>query len=85
VSQIFISEFRNQLHDLRKYSGTTRESVIREAFKDLLKARARQQNLVFIPEYEFETPAKRTRYIDGALLYSLRVAPWLLGGQGRGG
>jgi len=73
VSQIFISEFRNQLHDLRKYSGTTRESVIREAFKDLLKARARQQNLVFIPEYEFETPAKRTRYIDGALLYSLRV------------
>lgn len=73
MSHIFISEFRNQLHDLRKYSGTTRESVIREAFKDLLKAFARQQNLVFIPEYEYETPAKRTRYIDGALLYSLRV------------
>jgi len=32
-----------------------------------------QHDLVFIPEYEIETPAKERRYVDGALLYKLRV------------
>ena len=31
--------------------------VVREAFKDLLKGYARSHDLVFIPEYEIETPA----------------------------
>ena len=37
MSQILIQQYRNQLQDLRKVSGTHRESVVREAFKDLLK------------------------------------------------
>jgi hypothetical protein len=37
MSQILIQQYLNQLQDLRKVSGTHRESVVREAFKDLLK------------------------------------------------
>jgi hypothetical protein len=40
---------------LRQASGSRRESVLREAFKDLLKAWGRQHDLVFVPEYELET------------------------------
>jgi predicted helicase len=58
---------------LKKVSGTTRESVVREAFKDLLKGWARGQDLVFVPEYEIETKTKERRYVDGALLYELRM------------
>src|SRR4029077_5993696 len=59
--------------DLRKVSGTHRESVVREAFKDLLKGWARAHDLIFVPEYEIATPAKERRYVDGALLHALRV------------
>jgi predicted helicase len=73
VSQVLIQQYLNQLQDLRKVSGTHRESVVREAFKDLLKGWARQHDLVFIPEYEITTPAKDRRYVDGALLHALRM------------
>ncbi len=36
MSQILIQQYLNQLQDLRKVSGTRRESVVREGFKDLL-------------------------------------------------
>jgi predicted helicase len=73
MSQVLIQQYLNNLRDLRKVSGTTRESVVREAFKDLLKGWARSQDLVFVPEYEIETPAKDRRYVDGALVHALRV------------
>ncbi len=73
MSQHLIQQYLNQLKDLRKVSGSNRESVVREAFKDLLKGWARSLDLVFIPEYEIKTPAKERRYVDGALLYSLRI------------
>jgi predicted helicase len=73
MSQILIQQYLNQLRDLRKVSGTHRESVVREAFKDLLKGWARSHDLVFVPEYEIETKAKDRRYVDGALLYELRM------------
>jgi predicted helicase len=73
MSQLLIAQFFNELDRLRKISGTNRESVVREAFKDLLKAWGKQHDLVFIPEYEYETPVKTRVYPDGALLYSLRV------------
>jgi len=73
MSQVLIQQYLNQLQDLRKVSGTHRESVVREAFKDLLKGWARSHDLVFIPEYEIETKAKDRRYVDGALLYELRM------------
>ncbi len=73
MSQVLIQQYLNSLQDLRRVSGTNRESVVREAFKDLLKGWARQHDLVFVPEYEIATPAKDRRYVDGALLHALRM------------
>ena len=47
--------------------------MVREAFKDLLKGWGRSLDLTFIPEYELETKTKEARYVDGALLHTLRV------------
>ena len=73
MSQVLVQQYLNNLQDLRKVSGTHRESVVREAFKDLLKGWARSHDLVFVPEYEIATPAKERRYVDGALLHALRM------------
>ena len=73
MSQLLIQSYLNQLADLRKVSGTQRESVVREAFKDLLKGWARSHDLVFVPEYEIAAPTKERRYVDGALLHALRM------------
>lgn len=73
MSQLLIHKYLNELAKLRQVSGTHRESVVREAFKDLLKSWARSHDLTFIPEYELETRAKDRRYVDGALLHTLRV------------
>ncbi|MEO8927797.1 MAG: type ISP restriction/modification enzyme [Caulobacteraceae bacterium] len=73
MSQHLINAYLNELSRLRQVSGASRESVVREAFKDLLKAWGRSRDLQFIAEHEFITPAKDRRYIDGALLHSLRV------------
>jgi len=73
LSQLLIQQYLNQLSTLKKISGTSRESVVREAFKDLLKGWARQHDLVFIPEHEIASPTKERRYVDGALMHTLRV------------
>ncbi|MDO8839625.1 MAG: type ISP restriction/modification enzyme [Parvibaculum sp.] len=73
MSQILIQKYLNDLSDLRRASGEVRESVVREAFKTLLKDWGRSKDLIFIPEYKFETSAKDRRYADGALLHELRV------------
>jgi len=73
VSQLLIQQYLNQLSTLKKVSGTTREGVVSEAFKDLLKGWARSQDLEFVPQYEIETKTKERRYVDGALLYELRM------------
>jgi predicted helicase len=73
VSQVLINRYLTELANLRKVSGTHRESVVREAFKDLLKSWGRTHDLTFIPEYEIESKTKERRYVDGALLHTLRV------------
>ena len=73
MSQLLIQQYLNQLASLKKVSGTSRESVVREAFKDLLKGWARSHDLVFVPEYEIATLTKERRYVDGALLHALRM------------
>jgi hypothetical protein len=73
LSQLLIQRYRNELHDLERVAGTRRESVVREAFKDLLKGWGRAQSLTFVAEYEIETPMRRRAYVDGALLHELRV------------
>ena len=73
MSQLEITKYLNELSDLKRVSGSARESVVREAFKDLLKAMGRARDLVFIPEHNIVTPAKTDIYVDGALLYDLRL------------
>jgi len=73
MSQLLIQQYLNQLATLKKVSGTTRESVVREAFKDLLKGWARAHDLTFVPEHEVAAPTKERRYVDGALMHTLRV------------
>jgi predicted helicase len=73
MSQLLIQQYLNELSDLRRVSGTSRESVVREAFKTLLKGEGRARDLIFVTEYEIATPARERRYVDGALLHELRV------------
>jgi len=73
MSQLLIQQYLNQLAALKRVSGTTRESVVREAFKDLLKGWARTHDLIFVPEHEVTAPTKERRYVDGALMHTLRV------------
>lgn len=73
MSKALINKYLNDLSLLRQVSGTHRESVVREAFKDLLKGYARSHDLVFIPEFEIESATKERRYVDGALLHALRL------------
>lgn len=73
MSKVLIQQYLNDLSRLKQVSGTHRESVVREAFKDLLKGYARSHDLVFVPEFEIETPARERRYVDGALLHALRI------------
>ncbi|MFS8064585.1 MAG: hypothetical protein ACMG5Z_08330, partial [Luteimonas sp.] len=73
MSKLLISQYLNDLARLKQVSGSVRESVVREAFKDLLKGHARSHDLVFVPEFEIESPAKERRYVDGALLHALRM------------
>jgi predicted helicase len=73
MSQVLINQYLAQLDVLKKVGGTHRESVVREAFKDLLKGWGRQHELVFIPEYKLDSATKDTRFVDGALLHELRV------------
>jgi len=73
MSQLLIQHYLNELSTLRRVSGTSRESVVREAFKTLLKEWGRSRDLIFVPEYEYETLQKKLVYPDGALLYELRV------------
>ncbi len=73
LGKLLIHQYLNDLERLKSASGSVREGVVSEAFKDLLKAGARQPDLIFVAQHKLETTAKERRYVDGALLYSLRV------------
>ncbi|WP_448660001.1 type ISP restriction/modification enzyme [Sphingomonas sp. CJ99] len=73
MSQHLINEYRAELDRLRAVSGSRRESVLREAFKDLLKRWGKSHDLQFIAEHDIVTKAMNRIYLDGALLHGLRV------------
>ena len=73
MSRSLIQHYLADLDRLKQASGSQREGVVSEAFKDLLKGWGRQHDLIFIPQYEIESPAKERRYVDGALVHALRV------------
>ncbi len=73
MSHLLLQRYLNELQTLRRVSGTSRELVVREAFKTLLKDWGKSRDLIFIPEYEYQTLQKTRVYPDGALLHALRV------------
>lgn len=73
MSQLLINDYLKQLDLIKKISGSSRETIVREAFKDLLKAWGKQHDLVFIAEYPIKTPTKSNVVADGALLHELRM------------
>ena len=73
MSQLLINDYLRQLDVIKKVSGSQRETIVREAFKDLLKNWGRQQNLIFLAEYPLKTATKSNINVDGALLHELRM------------
>ncbi|MEY9250383.1 putative helicase [Bradyrhizobium ottawaense] len=73
MSQHLIQKYLNDLSDLRRVSGSTREGVVSEAFKDLLKGFGKSHDLIFLNQYELPRQDGNRRIIDGALVYDLRV------------
>jgi predicted helicase len=73
MSQIFINAYLSELDRIRRISGSLSEQVIREAFKDLLKAWSRQKGLVFLAEHGMASPQKTAIRPDGTILHDLRV------------
>ncbi len=73
MSQLLIQNYLNQLDLIKRVSGSQRETIVREAFKDLLKAWGRQQGLVFLAEYPLKTATQTNISVDGALLHELRM------------
>jgi hypothetical protein len=68
MSQHLTQQYLNELSDLRRASGTTREGVVSAAFKDLLKGYAKAHDLIFIPQYELPRQDGNRRIVDGALV-----------------
>ena len=73
MSQLLINDYLKQLDVIKRVSGSQRETIVREAFKDLLKAWGRQHDLVFLAEYPVKTATKTNIAVDGALLHELRM------------
>ncbi len=73
MSQLLINDYLKQLDLIKKVGGSSRETILREAFKDLLKAWGKQQGLVFLAEYPLKTATRSNIAVDGALLHELRM------------
>lgn len=73
MSRQLINDFRGDLDKLRQVSESRRESVLREAFKDLLKRWGEGLDLSFVPEYDIVSSEGNRIYVDGAPLHGLRV------------
>ena len=73
MSQLLINDYLRQLDLIKRASGSQRETIVREAFKDLLKAWGRQHELIFLAEYPLKTATKTNINVDGALVHELRM------------
>ncbi|MBA3774606.1 MAG: N-6 DNA methylase [Ramlibacter sp.] len=73
MSQLLINDYLKHLDVIKKVSGSRRETIVREAFKDLLKSWGRQHDLVFLAEYPLKTATKTNIAVDGVLMHELRM------------
>lgn len=78
MSQHLIHDYLRQLDLIKKISGSQRETIVREAFKDLLKAWGRQQGFGIFGRIPTKTAHKTNINVDGALLHELRRL-WVIG------
>ena len=72
MSQHLINEYRAELDRLRAISGSRRESVLSEAFKDLLKRWGKAHDLHFIPQHDILTKQMTRIYVDGEVTEAMR-------------
>ncbi len=73
MSRQLINEYRAELDRLRAVTGSRREGVLSEAFKNLLWRWGRSQDLTFTAQHEITTKQGNRIYPDGAMLHALRV------------
>ena len=84
MSRQLINEYRGELDMLRLVSGTRREGVLSDTFKDMLKHWDPAIELSLIPEHDIVTPNGNCIYVDGALLHGLRVPRGYCDAKGTG-
>jgi len=68
-----IEKYYSEVEKLRKFGGSSNESVLRGAFQKLLNEYAQQHNLMLVPELDYRTTAGKTVRPDGTLKDSLRL------------
>ncbi len=73
MSQLLINDYLNEIERLRKFAGTSTETVVRQAFQNLLSAWSKSETLVFIPELSLDTNLKTRVVPDGTILHDVRV------------
>jgi hypothetical protein len=73
MSVLQINDYLREIDRLRQVAGRSNEQIVREAFKDLLKAWSRQNGLSFVAELEYVTSLRTKVYPDGTVLHDLRV------------
>jgi hypothetical protein len=71
MGRLLVEGYLREIERLRRFSGSAIESVVSEAFKDLLKAWSRSAGLKFVPQHEYITPMKTLTRPDGAILHDL--------------
>ena len=59
ISKALINEYGADLDRLRAVSGSSRQSVLREAFTDLLKRGGGTHDLLFVPKHDITTPQNK--------------------------
>lgn len=73
MSRQLVNDYQADLDRLKAVTGSKREGVLSEAFKDLLKRWGKLHDLLFIAQHEIIRSNGQRIYPDGALLHSLRV------------
>jgi predicted helicase len=73
VSRQFIHDYRSDLDRIKAVSGARRESVLREAFKALLRRWGRGRDLLLVAEHSLITAKGNRIILDGALLNTMRL------------
>ena len=73
MSRQLINEYRSELDRIIKVGGTLNEGTVRDAFQSLLKSWGRSHDLTYLSEHKIVTPKGNTIWVDGALVYDIRV------------